>query len=485
MRLSLTLAALRNYVRPVFVRENHLVPSCGIFIGVLALQFGHEQRFVSAHGVAAVFHHGFSGFMMLWWMLALFAPSCVTIQYWRQITTGLAVAVPGMIEAEYRAVLIALAAVPLILASPLIALGAPVLGSLAVAALGMVGGMGSSRSRGQSRRTSIVLALLMLPLYLLAFLPRALGSILLAPWWLTFPLLIASVAAINVGLRFFPALARKQLESAEKATEWRTPGSASAAPRRGALAAIGGLLRWQPRSWQQEPLPGTLVMSLGPAGWMISLATLVGLIAAIGTATRLSQETLTHALHRSAVQALAQPPMVLMFSTRGWLMSRGEWPFLYLGGRHGPRLGFARALFRAHRRNALQIAASAGLVGALTLALLVRMKLGPAALGGVAIAALTFGLTYMTAVPLFWRELGGRRMNVALGLLAAFAGMMAVATGLTTHGLQSWLLPAALGMAVLGIAMEPAAVRRLALIDWPLEPEPADALFRPAPRPGA
>ena len=57
------------------------------------------------------------------------------------------------------------------------------------------------------------------------------------------------------------------------------------------------------------------------------------------------------------------------------------------------------------------------------------------------VGALIFGLSYLVAVPLIWKEIGGRGMNLALNFLAALSAALLLATGFAAHGLQFWLLP--------------------------------------------
>jgi hypothetical protein len=169
--------------------------------------------------------------------------------------------------------------------------------------------------------------------------------------------------------------------------------------------------------------------------------------------------------------AVTQMPMIAVLYSGSWLMSRADWPLLYLAGRNGTRRGFARALFRAHRRNAVQIACAIGLVTLLALAAVTSMSVGTAVVAGVSIAALIFGLGYVVATPLLWNEIGGRGMNMAMTFLAALLAVVTIAAGFVAHGLTVWFPPVALAVAAAGLAVEPVLARRLARIDWPIETE--------------
>ena len=82
------------------------------------------------------------------------------------------------------------------------------------------------------------------------------------------------------------------------------------------------------------------------------------------------------------------------------------------------------------------------------------------------VGALIFGLSYLVAVPLIWKEIGGRGMNLALNFLAALSAALPRATGFAAHGLQFWLLPVSVVIAGAALTAEPALARRLAQIDW-------------------
>lgn len=462
--------ALRCYLRPVFVRENRFVIACMVLGLLVAARFGYERHFVQAHGLAAVFHHGFSRFVMMWWLLAWLTPSCITSQYWRQVSTELSMAVPGLLEAEYRAVLIVLPIGAIALASPLIALGAPIIGSIAVASLAMVGGTHMPRITGQSRRRRVVLTLLMSPLIFIYMAPGVIGAVLLGPQAIALALLIIALGMIGATLRYFPARAQSQIESTDQQREGKADQQ-FVTPRNTPLAVIGRVLRWQPRPWRQDPVPRTLKTSMGPVGWVVYYAAGMAFLIGLGILLRAAHGPLSRAVHTSTRMAVTQMPMFAVLYSGSWLMSRADWPLLYLAGRNGTRRGFARALFRAHRRTAVQSACAIGLVTLLALAAVTSMSVGTAVVAGVSIAALIFGLGYVVATPLLWNEIGGRGMNMAMTFLAALLAVVTIAAGFVAHGLTVWFPPVALAVAAAGLAVEPVLARRLASIDWLIETE--------------
>lgn len=470
MNLRLARAALGNYFRAVVARENPHAISCALFILLVGLRIPHEREFVHAHGLAAVFDHGVSGFVMMWWMLALFGPSCIARHYWRQVMTEISTALPGFLEAEYGAVLIALLLAGIALAMPLIVLGAPLLGSLSLATLPMIGGMAFPQATGHSRRRRVTLALLLLPLSMFFLVPSSMARLLFAPLWVTLPLLLTTAGVVAAKLRYFPARALLHIDSSEHQSD-RRAGHASRLPRAGTLRAVWQCMRWQPRRWQEDVLPRTLITPFGPVGWILYFTAVMAFLLGFGILIRTFHEPLARAVHQSVVMALTQLPLVAVIATGKWLMIRSDWPFLYLAGRHGTRVGFSRALFRAHRRNALQLAGSTAFIAFLLLTGFMKNSHGATLAVSASIGALIFGLSYLVAVPLVWKELGGRGMNFALNSLAALSAAMLLATGFGAHGLQIWLLPVSVVIAATALAAEPVLARRLAQIDWTFETE--------------
>ena len=471
MNLRLVRAALRNYLRPTLVRENPLAMSSAIFSLLVALRFPAERRFVQLHGLAAMFHHGLSPFVMAWWMVALFAPSCVTRHYWRQVTTEISMAAPGLIEAEHGAIATVLFFVGLVLATPLLPLGGPIIGSLAVATLPMIGGLSSPRATGQSRRRRLLLVLLLLPLSLLFLIPSSMAWLLFAPLWVTLPVLLATSAVTGARLRYLPARARLDVESSEQRQDFRAGQNTGTSPR-GALAALWKLMCWQPRRWRDDPLPRTLMTPFGPGGWILYSALIMGFMIGTGVLAREFHEPLRRAMHRSVVMAIAESPMFAIFATGKWLSSRGDWPFLYLAGRNGTRSGFTRTLFHAHRRTGIQLAGSVALVIFLALIAFMHVALSDALDASVSAAGLAFGLSYAVAAPLLWNEIGGKGLTVALNGVAAMSATMIFVTGFASRGLQTWLLPVSVAIAAAALALEPVFARRLAQMDWTFEPDP-------------
>ncbi len=467
MKPRLVGVALRNYWRPVFVRENPLLFSALMFLAGCAVSYHGGLVTVQEHGVRALFHQR-SAFIMFWWFLTFMLTGCYARQYWRQITAGLAAIVPGFLAAEYGAILLMFALVLLVLATPFWGLGAPVLGSLALASIGMVvgGTAGTSAPTGQSRPIRALIGLAILPFMVLAYMPRVFLVVIFAPQLMVALILLVAIGIIVVGLRYFPAQALLQTDALEVTLDRRATRAAPVSVLSAIFAAVGQLIRWQPRFMKTDPLPETLQMQVGALGslmgQMLLTSLMLGFDALFGS---ISDTTERHFLLGVLPQSLV---FGLMASGR-WLLNRSEWPLLFMGGRYGGRLGFARAMFRAHRRNATQMATSAGLVGMAMLLLLTRMEWAWSILGGLVIAGLLFGLSYATAIPLFWREFGGKGISVFFQVASFAAGTFSLEFGIFIHGLQLVVLPLAVLVVVLGLAMERIGARRLAAMDWPLE----------------
>jgi hypothetical protein len=472
MKPRLVGVALRNYWSPVFVRENPLLFSALMFLLGCAVSYHTGLTTVQEHGVRALFHQR-SPFIMFWWFLTFMLTGCYARQYWRQITAGIAAIVPELVVAEYGAIILMLALILLVLAAPFWSFGAPLLGGLALASVGMMVGSaaGTSAPTGQSRPIRALIGLAMLPFMLLAFIPQFLVSVMFAPQWLAALILVTVLATIGVGLRYFPAQALMQTDALELTLDRRATRAAPVGGLGAIFAPLGQLIRWQPGFMKTDPLPETLIMQVGPLGSLLGQILTTSLVVGFDALFGLMSDTTGGHFHHFLLGALPQSLVFGLFASGRWLLNRSEWPFLFMGGRYGGRIGFARAMFRAHRRNAIQMATSAGLVGIAMLLLLARMEWVWAILGGLVIAGLLFGLSYATAIPLFWHEFGGKGISVFFQTASFSVGIISLEFGVFVHGLQFAFLPLAALAVLFGLAMERIGARRLAWMDWPLESE--------------
>jgi hypothetical protein len=465
-------AALRNYGRPVFVRENPLIFSALIFMVASAFEYHLAMREVHARGFHAWFQHS-SMFFFSWFMLTFMLPGCCSRQYWRQITTGIAGIIPGLIAAEYTAILLVLALMLVVLSAPFWGLGAPAIGAMALAAIGIVAGgsMGMAAPTGQHRAVRALLGLSVIPALMLANQPRYLALVVFAPVWVSALILLGAVGVIVVGLRYFPAQALLQGDALETTLNQRAARAAGKQPSNGAFAWIGRVWRWQPGFLQSGPVVSNLTMRAGPIGSLIGQALFTGLMAGFYLVLfQIVGHSKSHFQHM-LLGSLPQSLVFSMFVTTRWLLDRNDWPLLFMAGRYGGRVGFARAMFRAHRRNSLQVAASSAVVGLVLLLILTRTSLPRALISALVITGLMFGASYSTAIPLFWREFGGK----AITLFFQFAGFLiatfTIESGLFFHGLKLFVFPIAFVVLLFGLVADRVAAQRLAQMDWPVATE--------------
>ncbi len=476
MRPRLLAAALRNYARPVFVRENPTFLSTAMFSISTGLVFASQWHFVRLHGVRVLFAHQ-SPAVMTWWLMTFMLTGSVARQYWRQITAGIAASVPDLINTEYAAILLMFALVLGVLTAPFVLLGAPVIGSMALASIGMIvgGAAGACVPTGQVGWVRRLSGFAMLPFIFLAFIPGMLGRVVFAPPSVTAVILLIGLGLIGSGLRYFPAKALLQTDALEVAIERRGAKSAKINAVGGIFAAIGRVLRWQPRWMGLGAVPTTMRMQVGPLGALVGQCVLTGLMLAVNLAIAATSGGSGHHITAMLRGALPQSLIFGLFISGQWLMIRTEWPFLFMVGQHHGRLGFARLMFRAHRLHALQMAGSSGLVAMVMAAILGHAGMLQAGLAGLVVTALIFGISYCAAVPLLWRRFGGKPVLVLFQMLGALIGLFSIEFGIFFHGFQ----PVVLGVAVLavgfGLVIEWVAARRLAEMDWPLETEIAMA----------
>ena len=472
MRPRLLAAALGNYWRPVFVRENQMLLSAAMFSISAVMGFALQVHFIRLHGVRALFAHQ-SPAVMMWWLMSFMLTGGVARHYWRQITAGIAAAVPGLIDAEYAAILLMFALVLGVLTAPFIALGAPVIGSMALASIAMVvgGAAGATVPTGQVGWVRRLSGLAMLPFFFLAFIPGMLGRVVFAPPSVAAVILLIGLGLIGSGLRYFPAKALLQTDALEGAIERQGVKSANINAVGGIFAALGRVLRWQPRWMGLGAVPTTMRMRVGPLGALVGQCVLTGLMLAVNLALAARSGDTSHHIMAGLRGALPQSLIFGLFISGQWLMIRTEWPFFFMVGQHHGRLGFARLMFRAHRLHALQMAGSSGLLAVLMAAILGHAGIFRAGLAGLVVTSLVFGLSYCAAVPLLWRRFGGKPVIVLFQMLGALIGLFSIEFGIFFHGFQ----PVVLGIGVLavgfGLVIERVAARRLAEMDWPLETE--------------
>jgi len=465
----LVLAALRNYASGAFVRDNRMIYSAGYSLVGATVFLALSKHEIARHGLRAFLGGHSSGGLLLWWLEAWSVPACISSYYWRQIRGTLAPVVPRLVEAERDAVIILLVLSLVLLAAPLWWLGAPVPGPLALAAFGIVlgGGIGTSERTGTSSRVRQLRALAIAPLFLLALLPHMMARVIFAPWWAALALLVLAAGLIVTGLRYVPAQAVLQADADAHAADRARP------PPRPLAARLIALLSWRPAFMPESPLNLGHAYNFGPAGALLaSFFLMFCIVGMFGVFGMLDGRSFARVIHDEGGQAIGQAVGVSLLVAGQWLLNRGDWPLLFAAGRYGSRLGFARRMFRAHLADTLQRATADAIAGAANGGLLHIFQPWQCLPAACIIFGLVFGVSYATAIPLFWREFGGKGVSVGLRMAGFFLIIMTFDLGLTLpHGL---LLAGAVAALVFlgGLAAARFAPARLAGMDWPYEAEP-------------
>jgi hypothetical protein len=351
--------------------------------------------------------------------------------------------------------------------TPFLLVGAPSLGTLALAGVAMTlgGATGSLGKTGQGAKTKQLRGLLFLPFMAVGFFPNAIMHVMFAPWPVTTGVILAAGFLLITSLQFHPSMAALQEDQAEHAWD-------AAAVRPNPIGArLVAMLMWRPAFLPALALPGGFGVPFGPVGVFVAqllpMALFLGLMPLI--LALLKHLPYYHFAHAIAPTIL---PLLLSIGLSGagqWLMLRADWPPLFCAGRYGSRKGFAEALFSAHRLNLLQtalISTTIAMLAAWALNVLPGAKVLPAALIA---CGLIFGGGYSCALPLLWRELGGKGMTMACtmaGYMAAYFTLLFTVFLSQTLWLAAWIAAA---MMIFGLTMGRIAPSRLAAIDWPLE----------------
>jgi hypothetical protein len=473
--MRLTLAALRNYASPVIARDNPLIINVVIFSGMQFVTWPLLAHRIARQGLRAGLEAGHSD-LFWWWILAYMLPACIALHFYRQVRADISPAIPRFMAAERAAASLVFLMALGVLAAPLIVVGAPPAGALGLAAAGMVmGGAGGSFSNtGASKLKRSLVLLFYVPVMILGFTPHGLTGIVFLPTPLAAGLAIACTGALLFELGFRPAHAQVQETARDTAADTiatraaeRSQGQHPAAQR------IAAFLAWRPASSPRSPLPTMFGQYLGLPAVVLAIAVqivfLLGFM--VGITMLVGHESFARALHEVGPQALGYAPLIGNIGATQWLVTRGEWPYLFSAGLYGPRASFAQALFNAYRHRSVEQAVfAAPLVTATAFALhLITAAQVPLLI--FIIAGLSLGSAYAGAIPLLFNDLGGKAANIFCNFIGTFAGIFAISIPLETHHLLPGLLAATAGLA-LAITLARLAPTRLARLDWPLETEP-------------
>lgn len=456
-------AALRNYGSMVVVRGNPQALSAGYFLLTIyafaVFSWGPEAH---RHGVRSLF--GNHSDLTLWWMATFFLPMALVGYYWQQARTPIALMIPGFVEAEWAAVALILAVVLGLLAGPFLFLGAPVVGTLALSAVGMLLGGGTSTvPTGQKASARRWRVLIVAPVLLLGYVPGVIGRAVFAPWPLAFVILVVAFGSLLAGLRYYPAQAGAEVEGAERRAEARPLG---------VLPGDGfkQLLTWRPRAIPTVPLPTAFGPSVGPVGALLTSFVLISFLVGLSSVFAMFHgKGFLLALHETGPGAVGQGLSIGVFTTGQWLLNRGEWPMLFAAGRFGGRRHFTQALFFAHTVNAAQRALADALVGTGFAMALGATAGWHAVVLALVIFGLAYGTSYATAIPLLWKELGGKTWAVAFRAGSALLLMTVLTFGALQSGVTVFGALISAAVWLFGVFVAWIAPRRLAEMDWPFE----------------
>lgn len=466
MKARYVIAALRNYGRAVFFRDNPFALITLLFIAFFITNYWALLKHGSVHQtnvLAELLRQGSKS----WWLLCVALPAALTVHYWRQVSGPFVSAIPHFLKAEYCTIITILALSITALALPFVFAGAPLFGALAITGCATVLGvvMGVVVAKRASSLLRRGLRSLLGLFILVGFIPGVLWWGLFAPLWVTLPFTCLALAVIILGLLYLPALALGWMAAIEQRHD--TKSQKLDHPRVRAVAFCWRLLLWRPAFLRQETLPNTMVVQLGPVGQIVFMVVI--LIFATGMVFLGAHGQGLRHWRQFLPMSLGIMGMLVMVPLTSWLFLRQEWPFLYLAGRYGTRQNFARCLFRAQLRNVFEAASLVGIVSMIVFLISGERVLEAIEGGGVA-SLLLFGLSYLVVVPLLWRELGSKSINsvfVTIGII----GFHALFTPYVVVGAQHelfWLLLAA-AIALCGVGLGYVGPRRLAKIDWPLE----------------
>lgn len=468
MTAPLVRAALRNYVSPVFVRDNMVIVAAGLDVTAMLICLKSAARVVAHGGVRALLSHQ-SIFQTVWWMVAFLVPNAVTTHYWRQIKSNLATAIPDLAAAERAAVSIMLAGVFLLLALPFLWLGAPVWGTLALTSIGLVMGGGTTAAPGAHRVVSVLRALLIAPIMLVGFAPGYLAMIMFAPPRLDAAIVLAIGVVMAAGLYYRPAQAAQQGEDVERRID-RAVGRRAVTRRPSVVFnGIRRLLFWKPWFLSDLPLPAALNLPLGPIGIGVSITAMTALFTlSMSVVSWITGNGFVHAAMTQGRQTLGIGISLTLLAGGQWLLNRDDWPVLFMAGRYGGRQGFCRSMIRAHCSNIIQSSLWCGVVGAAGGVLFGAMRPDQAPLAAIAVFGIMFGMSFAPGLPLLWRERGGKAATFAANYAGYMIALMTFQTLIMRHGPTTLSLIIAAAAMIFGIVMLRFIPARLAVMDWPI-----------------
>lgn len=480
--------ALRLYLSPVFFRENYAFLT-GVTWSTVAFIMAFQDH-ATTHWQNGIFKLPES-FSLWWWLGLQGLVASGAMHYWRQVRSPLASMTPGMIAAEYKAIHVVLAFIMLLMAVPLLYLGAPLLNILAQESLSLALSVNSDTATPKALRGPIRLfrALLLMGVFVLFLFPQVQERLLSLPWYIALGLLVVGTALTVIELAHTPRPTVGQEGAGQQSVSikavsfrGRSKGkpsrSVEAAPSSQDAAQRGsGLIRvmlWQFPWLRNPPVPNTM-MSPGPVGY---LAGCVLAVVSIFIMHALLEVLQTFAVPNWAAlkkSMLMAPQLICIMSVSGlasWMQVRADWPFLLNLAGYGTRLDFARALYATHAKRTVQNAVFATVICSPLGIFLAGLHWSRLPVTLLAIFCIVVGIGYLPSLGLIFSP---RKNRPALTQLLTAGGSIIgvqLALGLlfSHHAVPVWALVVMVAGIPFSAVMAWLAPQALAKADWPIEP---------------
>lgn len=477
--------ALRLYLSPVFFRENYAFLT-GVAWSTVAFIMAFQDH-ATTHWQNGIFKLPES-FSLWWWLGLQGLMASGAMHYWRQVRSPLASMTPGMIAAEYKAIHVVLAFIMLLMAVPLLYLGAPLLNILAQESLSLALAVNSDTATPKALRGPVRLlrAVFLMGVFVLFLFPQVQERLLSLPWYSALCLLVVGMVLTVIELAHTPRPAVGQEGAGQQSanvkavsSRGRSKGKPSYAVESSQGSGQRGNVVVRSMLWQfpwlrNPPVPNTM-MSPGPVGYLVGCVLVVISI--------FIMHVLVEVLHTFAVpnwaalktSMLMAPQMICIMSVSGlasWMQARADWPFLLNLAGYGTRLDFARALYATHAKRTVQNAVLATVICSPLGVALAGLHWSRLPITMVAIFCIVVGIGYLPSLGLIFSP---RKNRPALTQLLTAGGSIIgvqLALGLlfSHHAVPVWALVVMVAGIPFSAVMAWLAPQALAKADWPIEP---------------
>ncbi|WP_029603678.1 hypothetical protein [Kozakia baliensis] len=457
--------ALRLYVSPVFFRENvtvyagvvYLLLCAGMDYTYWGRNFWHDGRYTMP-GLLATF----------WWLSLQAWFTALSTHYWRQVRSPATFMLPRLQAAEYGAAHIVLPLLFVVLALPILSLGAPLLNVMALESINVVIWSGSDRVGPRNMRTRMRVPRLVLNLgaFIVLLAPSMQSRLLSAPWYVAAAILLVTIPMALQEYRFRSyVMANETPVKARRARKNRTPSRW--------VMSIVQMIMWQPSWLRRVPFPNSFSTGapLGLGVQIILMAAAFGLLmmlaACLSEMKPPSWDMLKHAMRSASVQTVILNALGLV----GWMRSRQDWPFLLSLGPFGSRTDFSYAVFRAHGLRTMQAAVILGVFFGAMMWRVGQAHAGLALAEGLACAAMLVGASYLPSIAFLFRKSD----RPGLIMLLSFGGIMMLVQFYLDWLIEArhttwWMWVPPIGALAFAAVMARIAPPALGQKDWLIEP---------------